>query len=138
MSVIFDEIDRFMLMNKHLLIARLIAVVHFCVVIAFFVSPFLSLPIKILVVLVGISTIPVRIIFFDKQCPLTKLERKYRKNARDYHSPIHKNSYMEVYFKMPDAMFDKVEKAIVLVLLFSIGLEIWSGITLAELSNNIF
>ena len=113
--------------RKYLVLARTIMTIHFLIVLAFFSSPFFPLALKIIVVLAGISTIPIRIIFFKGDCPLTKLERKYRKLAHDYDALIHKNEFMPVYFKMPTLVFDKVEKVLVLLLVSGIGFEIWTG-----------
>ena len=106
-------------------LARFIMFTHFCVVLLFFSSPFLPLKVKFIIIAAGVLTIPVRIYLFKGDCPLTKLERDFRNKGGDTKAKIHKQTFMEAYFKIPDATFTKIENTIIGILLLTIVIEIF-------------
>ena len=107
--------------------ARAVVILHFCVVICFLGSPFLPLPIQIFMVLAGILTQIFRFLFFKGDCPLTRIERNLRNRGGDRESPIHQANFMPVYFRIPDRVFDPIEKLILFALVAAIIFQIFAG-----------
>ncbi len=100
---------------------------HLCIVILFFSSPFLPFWWQITFLVLGVVTLPLRILFFEGKCPFTGWERYCRREAGDMKAKIHTHTFMEAYFGMPDAVFKKVEKSIMGLLVITILFYIFMG-----------
>ena len=94
--------------------------VHFCVVGLFFSAPFLPLNWQVGIIVVGILTLPLRIIFWKGACPFTLWERRFLKASGDTSSRVHNLTFMEAYFHIPAKVFAIIEKMILAALLLSI------------------